>query len=156
MSAGRADRALYRQHTYLSFRILFPKYWTEPRVSSTCLNGLFSTVTQARTIMPSATALRWAKKGLPRLDSLMSLAAIIASLIGFSRFWYVEVSEPVRSGFLALVVMRRNLRCSLNPWRTFAACGRAERGLATLGNGYCQRCVRLRAPAGRLNRSAHR
>lgn len=100
----------------------FPKNCAAPSDSSTCLNGRLSTVTQASTIMLSDTALSWLKSGEPRFASLMALTAMRASLMGLSRSWYTDISAPARSGFLALVVISRNVRCARKPSWTLAAC----------------------------------
>ena len=78
-------------------------------------------VTQARTMIPSATALRFVYIGSARFASLISETAMRASLMGFRRFWNATMSEPDISGLLALVVMSTNLRCSWKPLRTSAA-----------------------------------
>lgn len=42
--------------------------------------------------------------------------------MGLRRSWYTAISAPLRSGFLAFVVMSRKFRWAWNPCKTLAAC----------------------------------
>jgi len=99
------------------FRIRLPQYCAEPMPSSICLCGFASAPNQPITSMLWDTILRCSYSGLARLASLTAVTFAHASCIGLM----TAKKESSIAGFLAFVVIRRNLRCASNAFLTNVA-----------------------------------
>ena len=102
-----------------SFKTRFPQYCPEPKLSSTCLCGFVSKVTQAIKLILSEMVLNWLKTALPRFASRMSFVLTIPSCIGLRSS--ANSLLFISAGFLAFEAIRRNRRCPSNALLTLAA-----------------------------------